>query len=219
VALLTFDDAYHGSLTLGLSELARRGLPATVFVPPGLLGCEGFWWDRLAQHFSGGLPPTVRKEAFQRFNGRQDLILDHRPWAAASDFPLPRDYRPVTEGELQNAIDSHLRVAFESHTWSHAFLPSLSDQEIRTELERSRRWLKQRGSGSSELLSYPYGATTDSVRRIARELGFDAAFLVQGGRMNHALLASRAFELPRLNVPRGLSKEGLWLWVSGFRSK
>src|SRR5690606_40922240 len=37
-AVLTFDDAYRGAVTLALPELRKRGLPATVFVAPALLG-------------------------------------------------------------------------------------------------------------------------------------------------------------------------------------
>ncbi len=47
-AVLTFDDAYRGAVELALPELARRGLPATVFVATGLLGCGPPWWDRFA---------------------------------------------------------------------------------------------------------------------------------------------------------------------------
>ena len=41
---ITFDDAYAGAVTAGVSELAKRGLPATIFVVPA----------RLDGHISGG---------------------------------------------------------------------------------------------------------------------------------------------------------------------
>ena len=46
--VITFDDAYRGTMTAGMEELSRRDLPSVVFVPTGLLGTEGFWWDRIA---------------------------------------------------------------------------------------------------------------------------------------------------------------------------
>jgi hypothetical protein len=38
---------------LGIPELVRRGLPATVFVAPALLDQRAFWWDRLANPTTG----------------------------------------------------------------------------------------------------------------------------------------------------------------------
>ena len=35
---ITFDDAYRGAVTVGIPELVRRGLPATVFVAPAFIG-------------------------------------------------------------------------------------------------------------------------------------------------------------------------------------
>ena len=34
--VITFDDAYVGAVTVGVTELCQRGLPATIFVAPGL---------------------------------------------------------------------------------------------------------------------------------------------------------------------------------------
>lgn len=47
--ILTFDDGYVDNLTTALPLLDAHGLPATFFVPTGLLGTtESFWWDTLA---------------------------------------------------------------------------------------------------------------------------------------------------------------------------
>jgi hypothetical protein len=42
---ITFDDAYRGTVTAGVSELVSRGLPATIFVVPAFVGGGAFWWD------------------------------------------------------------------------------------------------------------------------------------------------------------------------------
>jgi peptidoglycan/xylan/chitin deacetylase (PgdA/CDA1 family) len=215
LAVLTFDDAYRGTLTLGLSEIRARGLPGIVFVPPGLLGREGFWWDRLADPGEGCVPTDVRDHAFGTFKGLQDEILLETEFQGRERQAMSPLYQPVTEGELLEAMKSNPRVAFESHTWTHPHLPSLPEPEIRSQLVRSKGWLEKRGAGRAGLLSYPYGAMTDTVAGIAREVGFNAAFLVSGGRMNPSTLNSNALQLPRLNIPRGLSKEGFWMRASG----
>ena len=42
---ITFDDAYSGAVTAGVEELAKHGLPATIFASPGFIGGHSFWWD------------------------------------------------------------------------------------------------------------------------------------------------------------------------------
>src|SRR3989442_14172662 len=44
---ITFDDGYRGAVTIGVEELARRGMPATIFVCPAFIGGHPFWWDTL----------------------------------------------------------------------------------------------------------------------------------------------------------------------------
>lgn len=47
--IITFDDGYVDNLTTAWPLLDAQGLPATFFVPTGLLGTdESFWWDTLA---------------------------------------------------------------------------------------------------------------------------------------------------------------------------
>ena len=45
---ITFDDAYAGTVDQALPELARLGLPATVFLAPAFVEGDTFWWDALA---------------------------------------------------------------------------------------------------------------------------------------------------------------------------
>lgn len=46
---LTFDDAYENNLSVAAPIMQRAGAPATLFVCPGLLGRQHFWWDRLLE--------------------------------------------------------------------------------------------------------------------------------------------------------------------------
>src|SRR5207248_5579906 len=47
-AAITFDDGYRGAVLLGVAELAKRGVPETLFVVPSFVGKGPFWWDALA---------------------------------------------------------------------------------------------------------------------------------------------------------------------------
>ena len=47
---VTFDDGYACSANIAAPILARFGIPATIFLPAGLIGhTDRFWWDELAE--------------------------------------------------------------------------------------------------------------------------------------------------------------------------
>ncbi|MFC1660048.1 polysaccharide deacetylase family protein [Gemmatimonadota bacterium] len=215
-AVITFDDGYVGAVTAGAEELARRGLPATIFLPPGLLDAEGFWWDMLSSVRSGSVQPRVRSHALNSLKGRQDLIL---AWAAEEGFPLmtlPGHARPASREQLLAAAgDDVLRLG--SHTWSHANLAALSPAECADEIERGHRWLDTLGGLRLDWLAYPYGLRSAvAVGEAGRHV--DGALLIEGGLARvKGNWSGGPHELPRVNVPRGLSADGLALRLAGLR--
>lgn len=212
---VTFDDAYAGTMSAGVEEVTKRGLPATVFVPPGLLGTEGFWWDRLAARDGSGLAPDVRDHALQALQGKSDRIFD---WARSEKLPLndlPMHARPV-EADALTERDLPGRVSLGAHTWGHPNLARLDEAEAIEEMRRSRSWLAARSDHFVDWLAYPYGLVND--RTVAAAEGvFEGAFLVSGGSAVRRGQPSRGrYQLPRLSMPRGLSLEGLALRLSGL---
>jgi peptidoglycan/xylan/chitin deacetylase (PgdA/CDA1 family) len=214
LAAITFDDAYRGALELGVPELIKRELPATVFVAPGLLGCEGFWWDQVADPSSGAVPPEFRRAAFRDFGGRQERILETARSLGWKWGPMPDLYRPASEGAV-DALALHPLVTLGSHTWSHVHLPSVPAAEAEAEFRRSRQWLEDRSVPNPILLSYPYGAYPEGMETSLLEAGYEAGFLIQGGAMRLRDVTAGRMVLPRVNVPRGLSPNGLRARISG----
>jgi len=214
LAAITFDDAYRGALELAVQELIRRGLPSTVFVPPGLLGCEGFWWDRLADPATGAIPRDFRLVAFHDLGGRQEPILERARSLGLRPGALPDLYRPASEGEVDSLIGDPL-VTLGSHTWSHVHLASVPAPEAEHELLRSLRWLQERSVSEPFVLSYPYGAVRRGLEIPVRDAGYAAACLIEGGAVRIRDLSRDPFAVSRLNVPRGLSTEGFQARLAG----
>jgi peptidoglycan/xylan/chitin deacetylase (PgdA/CDA1 family) len=210
---ITFDDAYRGAVTEGLDELARRGLPATVFVSPGLLDGHAFWWDLLAEP-GGGLGEDVRRHALERLQGKDAVI---RSWAEGAGHPLrepPSHARSASAEELAAAL-ARGPFTVGSHTWSHASLPRLSPGEVATELGPPRDWLSARfGPAFVPWLSYPYGHFSPMVVEAAAAAGYRGALGIEGGWVPEPVPAPYA--IPRLNVPAGLSTRGFALRVAGL---
>jgi peptidoglycan/xylan/chitin deacetylase (PgdA/CDA1 family) len=212
--VLTFDDAYQGMMTAGVEELSKRDLPATVFVPPALLGSTGFWWDLLAPP-GEPLDPRVRAHALTELSGRTEAIL---AWAEAEGLAmqdLPRHTKPVVEAAMDPAqANGKLRLG--AHSWSHPNLARLSHEEAFEELRASRDWLAERTDGFTNWLAYPYGLVGDGAQRAA-EMIFDGALLVSGGPSERGgRRVGFPYRVPRINVPRGLTIEGLAMRIAGL---
>lgn len=207
LAVLTFDDGYLGALTAGVEELHSRGLPATVFVNPGALEWEGFWWDHLADPETGLLPPGARDHALGPLEGRQDRIL---AWAAQEGLAratLPDYARPAPEAWLLK-MEAEGRVRLGSHSWSHPSLPALDPEELGRELGDALDWLSSRCAAPSAWLAWPYGHSSEEAE--ASALGLHPAGLILSGRLARTIdRRARPMGLPRINVPRGLSTRGL----------
>lgn len=205
--VLTFDDAYAGAMHFAVPELVRRGLPATVFVCPGLLHAEGFWWD--------SFDATGREnQVFQK------LAADHTPvWSYFTETGAPRkahsDWRrPAAFAVLEpylGAVNGPIR--FGGHTWTHPNLAALSDLDVRAQLFRTMQWLEREVARPSRWLACPYGFNSSAVGREAEALGYSGALEISGGwvRRTHW----DRYSTPRLNVPAGVSQAGFELRISG----
>lgn len=209
---ITFDDAYRGALRLGVPELVSRGLPATIFVAPGLLGGRTFWWDVLAG--PEGLPEAVRTQSLEALRGQDAAV---REWAGRQQLALaepPEDCRGAEESELAAAASAP-GITLGCHTWSHPNLARLAHEELAGELARPLQWLRQRyGERVLPWISYPYGRWSPPVAEAARVAGFVAGLRVEGGW--HRCGAPDRFGIPRLNVPAGLSGNGFRLRLAGL---
>jgi len=209
---VTFDDAYRGAATAGVEALGESGFDATFFINPGLAREPGFWWDRLAMGRGGELPGAVRAHCLDALAGRQAEVLR---WAKAEGGELPEapgHSRPSTHDGLLS-LAAHHHVSCECHTWSHPNLARISADERAAEFGRSSRWMEEHLSVSPSLISYPYGEHDAAVDADASGHPYLHGFRIEGGWISPGPLLP--FAVPRLNVPAGLSPEGLRLRLAG----
>jgi peptidoglycan/xylan/chitin deacetylase (PgdA/CDA1 family) len=209
--VITFDDAYDGAVTAGVAELAARGLPATIFVAPGLLDGAEFWWDVLTPAGAPGLDGDVRDHALTAQAGRGTTILADIPPAARA--AIPAFARGASLAALCRAAATP-GITLGSHTWSHPNLAALPPDELLAELARPLAWLRESFDVAVPYLSYPYGLSSPAVERVAAQVGYRAAFRIDGGWLPRE--PSHRYALPRLNVPAGLSPEGFRLRSAGL---
>lgn len=210
-AAITFDDAYAGAVLAGVAELERRGMPATIFVPPGLLGGRRFWWDVLGA--GDVLDPALRRRALTEWRGQGDVILGALG-RRGDESAGPAYARSATERELERAA-AVAGITLGSHTWSHPNLAALDPAARDAELRDSLAWLRARYEGVLPVITYPYGLQTEAVQRAAEAAGYEAALCIAGGWVADR---RRPFAMPRMDVPAGVSRAGFQLRVSGVVS-
>jgi peptidoglycan/xylan/chitin deacetylase (PgdA/CDA1 family) len=207
---ITWDDAYRGAISSGVDEVVRRGLPATIFVSPGRLGDQTFWWDALGDKYGGEIPQAVRQCALDDCGGDEGRIAARFGLNRAGS--VPPHARTASEAELVQAA-GRPGIMAASHTWSHLNLARLEGHVLDEELVRSRDWLLQRVERHLPALSYPYGIESPEVRRAAARAGYETAWGIRGGRVS---IGADRMALPRFNVPAGLSLDGLALRLAGL---
>ncbi|PYO83031.1 MAG: hypothetical protein DMD65_06865, partial [Gemmatimonadetes bacterium] len=210
---ITFDDAYRGATVMGVEELTKRGLPATLFVVPAFVGGGPFWWDAVARPDGEGVDRGLRDHALRALAGKDGQV---REWAAAHRLRLaavPEWALVASEQEL-HAATRHPGITLASHTWTHPNLVQLPPAELEDELRRPLAWLRQRFERVIPWLSYPYGLASRAVEAAAAAAGYTAALVLEGGWCAPGRV--RRYAVPRHGVPRDLSVNGFVLCTSGL---
>lgn len=122
------------------------------------------------------------------------LIGKRDSWCEAHN-PSGATYPLMDAGQIRELQGQGFR--FESHTRSHADLPTLDDDALRAELAGSRADLEDLLGNRIDYLAYPFGRYDERVLKAARAAGYAAAFSTQPGFNRHDI---DRFRLRRLDV-------------------
>jgi peptidoglycan/xylan/chitin deacetylase (PgdA/CDA1 family) len=215
---ITFDDGWRDNYTHALPELARRGLPATVFVVTERVGTEGSFWPdevclRMAplseldrRRLAAELGAVSSGDAVEGLLGHMKDLSELERGVALDELRAATEEPPDLGRELLHwdELDrlSRAGIDVESHGATHAILTGLPDEQVERELRSARETLLERGHGRHALLAYPSGAHDDRVSRIARGVGYRAGFTVERGLAHEAV---DRMALPRLSVHEDIS--------------
>lgn len=204
---ITFDDGYASALHHGVPVLTSLGLPATFFVCPALMGAGPFWWDCEGLDVWGRRP-----ELLERLQGRGALVWERLRAEGHTTRSPDDDLRPASLDVLLEAA-ARPGIGIGSHTMNHPNLASLTEGDVRRELTESRAWLSSRFPSFVDWVAYPFGLANGMVERVAREVGYAGAFVLDGGWIPPGASITA---LPRLNIAAGLSVRGFRLRLAGF---
>ena len=211
---LTFDDAYSGMLTAGIEQLVQRSMPATVFVPPGLLGTNAFWWDAYADPETGELPDSFRGEVLRAGARPADverIAMRH----GLTPHEVGPALRPGTITQLTSAVAAD-GITLGSHTWSHVALPAIHEDEVDRELMQPMRWLNEHFEHTVPWISYPYAVSSNVTELRSAAAGYQAGVLGAGGWELPEIARKTPFAVPRLDIAAGTDGAAFRRWLAGF---
>lgn len=97
---------------------------------------------------------------------------------------------------------SHSGMATESHSLTHPYLTKLNREGIERELGESKEILESKTGKAVHFLSIPNGTYNDTVKRVAKELGY-LAILTSDLGINNA--KSDLYSLRRIAIKNGIS--------------
>lgn len=241
---VTFDDGFANNFRYAHPILRRHGVPATVFLTTGHIGVRGaqLWTERVkrAIYLSSatrlavvvpgqpdGLPmesPPQRADAARRVLGllkrlppvRRDAHLQEieehlgRPPLGPADADR---YDFLSWREVREmAADG---VEFGSHTVSHPILSTVSDDELRQELQQSKAAIEGQLDRECPAFAYPNGGDGDFGAREKAALkacGYQVAFSQSGGVNRRD---ADPFDVRRVNISRGFRPALLEASLSG----
>lgn len=203
--MFTFDDGWKDNYTNALPVMRSRGIPATAFVCPGLIGRTLPFWPELIASLSGRIfPSTSGAEIESLIEILKTYSMERRQQFIARLYAL---HAPVDCSDAHNddrtASWDDIRemdaagVRFGCHTHTHQILTTVPAQTARQEIRESKDALEAVLCRPCNLFAYPNGNSSAATRRILAEEGFVAAFTTQHGAWT---ANSDPMAIPRVNV-------------------
>jgi peptidoglycan/xylan/chitin deacetylase (PgdA/CDA1 family) len=204
----TFDDGWDDNYSIVLPIAKAYGIPFTVFLCPGLIGCNApFWPERIIRILAASgcsaqdpnVEATIERLKLYPPEEREHLIEK----IASGNGSGGSQIEPV-RGEMlswkQIAEMDRAGVKFGSHTYTHQILTVAPSTVILSEIRESKGAIERNIWKLCELFAYPNGNwTADTIRVLARE-GFKLAFTTERGAW---MATSAPFAIPRVNMCEG----------------
>jgi len=145
--------------------------------------------DQLVDHLQYGasLPPNPILITFD--DGYEDNYRNAYPILQKYNFTatiflitdfVSNNNRYLTWDQVKKMKDNGF--SFGSHTLSHVFLANATDDDVLSELTKSREAMEWRLNQKIEYLAYPGGTYDQRVIKMAKQVGYRAAFTINLGR-------------------------------------
>lgn len=230
--VITFDDGWLDNYVHAFPVLRRYDVPATIFLPTGLIGTAMWFWPEqlgwLTQRFAllsskrraeilaslrtGG--PWLNGIACAMEAGQSDDLIERckavshdRIGALVSRLAGEMETRLPDERLVMNWEEvgemSAAKISFGSHSVAHKILTTVSDAELHEEVYGSLEALRKRNPNVVPVFCYPNGNFSPAVMRCVESAGYCAATTTEPGWEDRD--TSPLFQLKRVEVHNDLT--------------
>lgn len=230
--VITFDDGWLDNYVHAFPVLRRYDVPATIFLPTGVIGTNRWFWPEevgwLSRRFA--LLPAQRKAGILASlrggdswsngigadleAGRSDELIERCK-------PASHDRIGELVGRLSDEMEVRLprerlamnwdevrdmaaaKISFGSHSVNHKILTTVSDAELQEEVFGSLDALRSHGLKGEFVFCYPNGNYSPTVVRSVESAGYCAAMTTEPGWED--LEPANLFRLKRIAVHNDLT--------------
>jgi peptidoglycan/xylan/chitin deacetylase (PgdA/CDA1 family) len=223
---------YHHICADDVTPRSRYEVTARVFRKHmEYLVAHGFHTPHLADIAQGRVPSPGRKSIMVTFDdGYMDVydnalpILKELGLTAVlfivTDFSRSKNWwdKGVDGSGMELLSKHHIAemagagIEFGTHTFSHAHLPSLEDQQLSDELTNSLTALQKIVTIQPAAIAYPYGSITERVKAYTRKAGYALGFAAHSGPLRYS---ADPYEIRRVFMSNRSSLIYLWYKFSG----
>lgn len=179
---VTFDDGDPTVVTVALPLLARYGVPATMFLCPGVVDtATPYWWQVLqaAQRLDLpldelGLPAEHTEGALKQLpDGERRRVIDHLTSAIEERTGAAPTQQQLTSEQLTTWTAAGHEVG--NHSWDHPLLDRCTDDQQREQIRTAHDWLSERVGSAPTTFAYPNGNWSATSEHELRRLGYRVA--------------------------------------------
>ena len=229
--VVTFDDGYLDNLTVAAPLLHRYELPATLFLPTAYIDrAETQWIDQAYSAFK------FRTCSHLTVNGGDDRVFDLDEPAeceaayrcvcnllmtagaqqrralldAVVDQLAPSQVPPrltMTWDDVRTLTERYPRFDIGGHTVEHTDVTSTSAEQAREELRGCSSRIEANTGVRPRHFSFPYGRSSDELRAVAADAGFEAACGSTGDKLVTG--TSNPMAIARVPAPPSMHRFGL----------
>lgn len=238
-ASITFDDGFRNNLTRALPVLEELGLPATIFLPTGVVGTsDALWPDRLYLTVANakaraldaaaiGLGPLPLGSKGDKEAAIQRCLreLKQRPTAEVAAFlddteaalgaPADTGEFALVSWEQAAELSASPLIELAAHTETHPILAQCDDARVEQEIRGSHAALERRLGVRPTVFAYPNGRLVDFDERARRAVASCDVRWAVSTENGLASEASDPLALPRMCIGSDLSFDRFRLLVSG----
>jgi peptidoglycan/xylan/chitin deacetylase (PgdA/CDA1 family) len=220
--VLTLDDGFRDNLEAALPVLEAHRIPATIYVVTRSLSSgELPWSERLGTLMQqtqvtqvvhpmlGEAPflleqPSQRREAYSRIKsaiatlGQKDRDAVIEDLTERLEVCLPTD-RMLSWKDARYLMSRGISI--EGHSYSHALLGRVSEQEARYEIERCMSDLRDQLGLERPHFCFPGGSQSEVSRQLVKAAGFRSFFRSTPTRRFNEPHSSTPFSMSRVGLP------------------